>query len=315
MRTHANARTTLKGRQLLVDRVLKEGWGVSSAASAMGISRSTAYKWLGRYESEGRSGLVERSSAPRRVWNRTRQAVVRRIERLRRKKLMTWAIAERLDMAVSTIGGILRRLRLGRLRDLESKPPVVRYEREQPGELIHLDIKKLGRFRHPGKRVTKNKGRRNRGAGWEFVHVCVDDHTRLAYAEILPDERKESAVGFLKRAASWLRRRGVHVERVMTDNGSAYCSHAFQEACRALGARHVRTRPYRPQTNGKAERFIQTLQRSWAYGRPYRSGSARAKALGPWLKHYNNLKPHASLGGKTPHARLRASRCKQRARH
>jgi len=233
--------------------------------------------------------------------------LVRRIEQLRRRKLIAWAIGKQLRMAVSTIGGILRRLGLGRLRDLEPKEPVVRYERDRPGELIHLDVKKLGRFKRPGKRVRVDRRCRNVGAGWEFVHVCVDDHTRLAYAEILPDERKESAVGFLERAAAWLRRRGVRVERVMTDNGSAFCSYAFRDACRALGARHLRTRPYRPQTNGKAERFIQTMLRKWAYVRPYRSSSARAKALGPWLEYYNRVKPHGSLGGITPYERLRAA--------
>jgi transposase InsO family protein len=306
MNLHANARTTPVTRLLLCQRVLNEDWSVSDAGSAMGISRATVYKWLSRYESEGEAGLEDRSSAPRQVWNRTSRWLEWRVEQLRRMKLIAWAIAERLEMAVSTVGGILRRLGLGRLSALEPKEPVVRYERKRPGELIHLDVKKLGRFKRPGKRVRKSQRTHNKGAGWEFVHVCVDDHTRLAYAEILPNERKESAAGFLKRAASWLRRRGVHVERVMTDNGSAFCSHAFRDACDALGARHLRTRPYRPQTNGKAERFIQTMLRQWAYLKPYRSDRARAKALGPWLEHYNCVKPHGSLGGKSPYHRLRA---------
>jgi len=307
MNLHANARTTPRTRLLLAQRVLKEGWRVADAAEAMGICRATAYKWLWRYEEEGEAGLADRSSAPRRVWNRTARWIERRVEQLRRRKLIGGAIAQRLGLALSTVGGILRRLGLGRLSALEPKEPVARYERRRPGELIHLDVKKLGRFRRPGKRVTADRGRRNRGAGWEFVHVCVDDHTRLAYAEILADERQESAVGFLERAARWLARRGVDVERVMTDNGPAYCSHAFQQACEALGARHLRTRPYRPQTNGKAERFIQTMLRKWAYARLYRSGRARAKALGPWLEHYNREKPHGSLGGQTPYERLRAA--------
>ena len=304
MNLHANARTTPATRLLLCQRVLKENWSVSDAASALGISRSTAYKWLWRFEEEGAAGLVDRSSAPRRVWNRTARWLERRVEQLRRQKLIAWAIADRLEMAISTVGCILRRLGLGRLSALEPKEPVVRYERKRPGELIHLDVKKLGRFKRPGKRVRTDRRCRNAGAGWEFVHVCVDDHTRLAYAEILPDERKESAIGFLERAARWLKRRHVSVERVMTDNGSAYCSYAFADACAALGARHIRTRPYRPQTNGKAERFIQTMLRQWAYVKPYRSGRARAKALGPWLEHYNRVKPHGSLGGKTPYERL-----------
>lgn len=307
MNLHANARTTPRTRLLLCQRVLTEDWSVTAAASAMGISRATAYKWLWRYESEGEAGLEDRSSAPRRVWNRTARWLERRVEQLRRKKLIAWSIARKLRLAISTVGGILRRLGLGRLSALEPKEPVVRYERKRPGELIHLDVKKLGRFSRPGKRVRASREKQNRGAGWEFVHVCVDDHTRLAYAEILPDERKESAIGFLERAARWLKRRHVNVERVMTDNGSAYCSYAFADACAALGARHIRTRPYRPQTNGKAERFIQTMLRKWAYGRPYRSCGARAKALGPWLEYYNRVKPHGSLGGKTPYERLRAA--------
>jgi len=306
MNLHANARTTPRSRLLLCQRVLNEDWRVSDAARALGICRATAYKWLWRYEEEGEAGLEDRSSAPRRVWNRTSRWLERRVEQLRRKKLIAWSIAQHLRMAISTVGGILRRLGLGRLSALEPKEVMVRYERKRPGELIHLDVKKLGRFSRPGKRVRASREKRNRGAGWEFVHVCVDDHTRLAYAEILPDERKESAIGFLERAAKWLKRRHVRVERVMTDNGSAYCSYAFQDACKALGARHIRTRPYRPQTNGKAERFIQTMLRQWAYAKPYRSCGARAKALGPWLEHYNRVKPHGSLGGKTPYDRLRA---------
>jgi transposase InsO family protein len=307
MNLHANARTTPNTRLLLCQRVLKENWRVTDAASAMGVSRTTAYKWLWRYDEEGEAGLQDRSSAPIKVWNRTSRWLERRVEQLRRKKMIAWAIARQLRMAISTVGGILRRLGLGRLSALEPKEPVVRYERERPGELIHVDVKKLGRFAKPGKRVRGcGPGRRTEGAGWDFVHVCVDDCTRLAYAEILPDERKETAIGFLERATKWLQRRGVRVERLMTDNGSAYCSYAHRDACEALGMRHLRTRPYRPQTNGKAERFIQTMIRQWAYVKPYRSGRARATALGPWLEHYNRVKPHGSLGGETPYERLRA---------
>jgi transposase InsO family protein len=306
MNLHANARTTPVTRLLLCQRVLNEGWRVADAAEGLGISRATAYKWLWRFEEEGEDGLSDRSSAPHRVWNRTPARRVKRIERLRRKKLIASAIAEEVEMAISTIGGILRRLGLGRLSALEPKEPVVRYEWPHPGDMIHLDVKKLGRFHQPGKRVLASRTTKNPGAGWEFVHVCVDDHTRLAYAEILPDERKETATGFLERAVAWLKKRGIEVERVMTDNGSAYCSKLFKAACEALGTRHVRTRPYRPQTNGKAERFIQTMIRKWAYARLYRSDRTRAKALGPWLEYYNRVKPHGSLGGKTPYHRLRA---------
>lgn len=307
MNLHANAVTTPKARLLLCQRVLEEDWRVADAAEAMGVCRATAYKWLWRYESEGESGLEDRSSAPRRVWNRTARRLERRVERLRRKKLIAWEIAQRVGLALSTVGGILRRLGLGRLSALEPREPVVRYERERPGELIHVDVKKLGRFGKPGKRVRGfGPGRRTRGAGWDFVHVCVDDCTRLAYAEILSDEGKSSAIGFLERAAQWFQGLGVRVQRVMTDNGSAYRSHAHREACEALGLRHLTTRPYRPQTNGKAERFIQTMLRKWAYGAPYRSDRARAKALGPWLEHYNLKKPHGSLGRQTPYDRLEA---------
>lgn len=307
MNLHSNAVTTPKARLLLCQRVLKENWRVTDAAEAMGVSRATAYKWLRRYGEEGEAGLEDRSSAPNRVWNRTAPWLERKIEGLRRKKLIGWEIAKRVGLALSTVGGILRRLGLGRLSVLEPKPEVVRYERERPGELIHMDVKKLGRFQRPGHRATGDRqAGASRGVGWEFVHVCVDDCTRLAYVEILPDERKETCIGFLERATRWLQGHGVRVERLMTDNGSAYCSHAFKDACGALGMRHLRTRPYRPQTNGKAERFIQTMLRQWAYARPYRSDRARAKALGPWLEHYNREKPHGSLGRKTPYDRLRA---------
>ena len=306
MNLHSNARLTPRLRLLLCQRILNEGWRVADAAEALGVGRATAYKWLWRYEEEGEAGLEDRSSAPRRVWNRTARGLERKIERLRRKKLIAWEIARRVGVALSTVGGILRRLGLGRLSALEPKPQVVRYERKRPGELIHVDVKKLGRFARPGKRVTGDHRRHNRGAGWDFVHVCVDDCTRLGYAEVLSDERKETAIGFLERATRWLEGHGVRVERVMTDNGGAYCSHAHRDACEALGLRHLRTRPYRPQTNGKAERFIQTMLRQWAYGAPYRSDRARAKALGPWLEHYNRVKPHGSLGRKTPYDRLKA---------
>ncbi len=307
MNLHSNAVTTPRARLLLCQRVLNEEWRVTDAARAMGVCRATAYKWLWRYEEEGEAGLQDRTSAPRCVWNRTVRSLERRIERLRRRKLIAWEIARRVGVALSTVGGILRRLGLGRLSALAPKEPVVRYEREWPGELIHVDVKKLGRFAKPGKRVRgRGPGRRSVGAGWDFVHVCVDDCTRLAYAEILPDEGKESAIGFLERATQWLKGHGVRVERVMTDNGSAYRSYAHMHACEALGLRHLRTRPYRPQTNGKAERFIQTMLRKWAYGAPYRSDRARAKALGPWLEYYNREKPHGSLGRKTPYERLEA---------
>lgn len=306
MRTHRNARTTWRSRLLLVNRVLGEGWSVSAAAAAAGVSRTTVYRWLRRWASEGEPGLLDRSSAPHRVWNRTRAAIVDRIARLRRGGMRATQIAARLRMALSTVAGVLRRLGLSRARDIEEREPVVRYERARPGELLHLDIKKLGRFRRPGKRVLRDRRCRSPGAGWEYVHVCVDDHSRVAYVEVLPNERKESCTGFLERAVVWYAQRGIVTERVMTDNGSGYVSKLFGAACAGLGARHVRTRPYRPQTNGKAERFIQTLLREWAYERPYRSAAARARALGPWLERYNHRRPHRGIGGKPPITRLPA---------
>lgn len=305
MKLHANARTTPKSRQTLVKRVLKEGWRVSDAARALGVSRATVYKWLWRYELEGSGGLEDRSSVPHRVWNRTPRNLVRRIKQLRWKRLIGAAIAQRLGMALSTVRGVLRRLGLGRLNYLDPKEPVVRYERERPGDLLHVDVKKLGRFRRPGKRVRRDQRCRNPGAGWEFVHVCVDDASRVAYVEVLADEKAVTTVGFLRRARRSFVRRGVAVAQVMSDNGSPYVSYAWADACDELGMEHIRTRPYRPQTNGKAERFIQTLKREWAYKRPYRSAAARAKALGPWLKRYNHWRPHGSLGGRAPYERLR----------
>ena len=307
MNLHPNARTTPFSRKLLIDRI-ELGEPVRAAAEAVGVSRSTAYKWWTRYREEGIAGLQDRSSAPRHIPHKTSSRLRRRIEDLRRKRWTGRAIAARLGLVRSTVSGILRRMGLGLLRALTPPPVVRRYEKKRPGELLHLDVKKLGRFRRPGHRATgRSSGyRRSRGAGWDFVHVCIDDYTRLAFVEVLPDERKETATGFLKRAATWFRRRGVRIERVLTDNGSCYRSHLFRDACVALGAKHSFTRPYRPQTNGKAERFIQTLLREWAYARRYQSSSRRNRVLAPWLNYYNRERPHGSLGHKPPVARLRA---------
>jgi transposase InsO family protein len=230
---------------------------------------------------------------------------VAEIERLRRQRMSGPKIAQALGMAVSTVGAVLRRLGLGKLANLDPKPPVVRYERAAPGEMIHPDIKKLGRFDIEGHRITgdRRKGS-SRGAGWDFLHVCVDDASRLAYTEILPSERKEDTTAFLERALAWLGGCGVSVERVMTDNGSAYRSDLFRQALLKAGARHVRTRPYTPRTNGKAERFIQTSLREWAYVRPYASSAQRAQAIGPWTDSYNLSRPHSAIGGITPWARM-----------
>jgi transposase InsO family protein len=227
------------------------------------------------------------------------------IERLRRQRLTGPAIAKALGMARSTVGAVLRRLGLGRLRALEPRPEVIRYERSAPGEMIHLDIKKLGRFDVAGHRATGDRqAGRSQGAGWDFLHVCVDDASRLAYTEILPSEGQHDTTAFLRRALAWLNLCGVRVERVMTDNGSAYRSKLFAKTLQDAGARHVRTRPYTPRTNGKAERFIQTSLREWAYAKPYRSSAERTLAIGPWTDAYNLTRPHAGIGGLTPWSRV-----------
>ena len=307
MNVHKNARLTPQGRLLLVQRVNQEGWTVTMAAAAAGLSQRQSYRWLARYRTGGAAGLADRSSAPQHCPQRIGAARVVEIARLRRQRMSGPAIARELAMPVSTIGAILRRLGLGRLAALEPKPAIRRYERQSPGELIHLDTKKLGRIEGVGHRITgRSRGAVNRhhGIGWEGLHVCIDDASRLAYSEVLPDERKESAVAFLQRAIEWFARHGVKVERVMTDNGSAYLSRRWREVCGALGLRHIRTRPYTPRTNGKAERFIQTSLREWAYVQAYASSAERTAALVPWMSHYNTERPHAALGNNPPATRL-----------
>ena len=304
MNVHKNARLTPSGRALLVCRV-SEGWPVKSAAMAAGVSRRTAHKWLGRDRLGGERRHHDRSSAPRRCPRRLPDAVVARIESLRRERMSGPKIARSLGLAVSTVGLVLRRLGLGRLAQLEPKPPIVRYERSRPGEMIHLDIKKLGRINGVGHRFTgRGPGTHNLGKGWDFLHVCIDDASRLAYTEILPSEGQEDTTAFLERALAWLGRHGVAVERVMTDNGSAYRSRLFAATLSKAGARHVRTRPYTPRTNGKAERFIQTSLREWAYARPYLSSDQRAAAIKPWTDSYNLDRPHSGIAGLTPWQRV-----------
>jgi transposase InsO family protein len=314
MKLHANARTCPNSRRLLVKRIEEEGWSLGTAAEAAGLSERSARKWLARWRSEGELGLRDRSSAPKRIPHRTPKATVELIEKLRRVQMTAAEIAEALELALSTVSVWLRRLGLGKRSRLEPPEPPNRYERSRPGELVHVDVKKLGRFARAGHRVTGSKrGRltqttkrgRGRGVvGWEFCHVCVDDATRLAYVEVLADERGETAVGFLRRAIGWFAKRGVRVERVMTDNGSPYVSAVHARACRELGLKHLRTGPYRPRTNGKAERFIQTMPREWAYGRIYGSSTERRAQLGPWLERYNYRRKHGSLGKRPPAARL-----------
>jgi transposase InsO family protein len=294
---------------LIVRRVEQEGWSLARAAAAAGVSERTAAKWLARWRAEGERGLADRSSAPRRIPYRTPASRVQAIIALRRLRMTAAEIAEILSMALSTVCAILKRVGLGRLSRLGPLEPPNRYERRRAGELLHVDVKKLGRIARPGHRVFGKSSqtgwqRRAFQQGWEYVHVCIDDATRLAYVEVLADERGETATAFLERAVAWYRSQGVDVEGVMTDNGAAYRSRVHGQACRRLGLRHLTTRPYRPRTNGKAERFIRTLLTGWAYARLYGSSEERTRLLSAWLQHYNWRRPHGSLGHKPPGARL-----------
>lgn len=313
MKLHANAPLGPKGRAIMVRRVVEDGLTLTEAAEAAGVSVRTAGKWVRRFRAEGEAGLLDRSSAPRTVANATPEDTVQAIAALRRLRLTGPEIAEVLEMATSTVSAVLKRIGLGKLSRLEPEEPVRRYERERPGELIHIDVKKLGRISGGaghrvlgrGRRESQNLRSRTSKGGYECVHVCVDDCTRLAYVEVLPNERATTAIGFLKRAVAFYRSHGITVERVMTDNGSPYISTAHALACRKLGIRHIRTRPYRPQTNGKAERFIRTMLREWAYAAIYGSSPNRAAALPGWLERYNYRRRHGALGHQPPITRLR----------
>lgn len=305
MRLHGNARTCVHSRLLIVQRVREQGWTVAAAAEAAGVSERTAAKWLARYRAEGGDGLFDRSSAPKRIPRRTPAERVRAIELLRRLRMTAAEIAEVLRMALSTVSAILQRIGLGKRSRLEPPEPPNRYECARPGELLHIDVKKLARFHRPGHRLLgRGPGRFETAAGYEYLHVCVDDHSRLAYVELLPDERAESAIAFLRRARAFFAARGLRCERLLTDNGSAFVARRYAAACQALGLRHTRTRPRRPRTNGKAERFIQTVLNEWAYARLYASSEERARALPLWLNHYNYRRPHGSLGHQPPSSRL-----------
>jgi transposase InsO family protein len=304
MQLHRNAKTTPASRLELVLRIEVEGQSVAQVAQEARLSRQTLYKWLRRWQEAGPAGLEDRSSAPHRRPRSTAPTRVRRILDLRQRRRTGWQIARQLGMAPSTVHAVLRRHGLGRLSALEPKPVVRRYERERPGELVHLDTKPLGRIRRPGHRVTGDRSVRSRGAGWEYAHVAVDDSSRLAYVEVLPDQCGETAVAFLERARRWYAARGIRIERLLTDNGSCYVSRRFRQACRRHGIRHLQTRAYRPQTNGKAERFIGTLLRGWAYARSYRTSNQRTRALPKWLRYYNEQRPHRSLGMLTPSQRV-----------
>ena len=315
MKLHANARLSPKGRQLLVDRIEREGQKVQDVAESLGISERTARKWLARYRAEGPDGLIDRPSAPHVVANRTDEHTIEAIAALRRLRFSGPEIAEVLDRPESTVSGILTRIGMGKLGRLGMEP-ANRYERQKPGELIHVDVKKLGRIvGGAGKRVrgggnhytgsyTDAAGTRRGKAGWECVHIAIDDATRLAYAEVLPDEKAATAIGFLRRAVAFFERHGMTVEELITDNGAPYISTVHAIACRVLGIRHLRTRPRRPQTNGKAERFIRTMLGGWAYGAIYASSTERTAALDGWLWRYNQHRRHSALGRQTPITRL-----------
>lgn len=311
MKAHRNARTTLHSRQVLVERIA-QGLPAWQVAQDLGVSRQTVQKWLARLRAEGTGGLEDRSSRPARSPTRLPATKVERIAALRHQRLTAGQIAQRLGLARSTVSRHLSNLDMGKLPALYPPPPVVRYERERPGELIHIDTKKLGRFRRLGHRVTGNRGQDSEGAGWDFLHVCVDDASRLAYVEIHPDELRYTATRFLIHALRFFKEHSVQVERVMTDNGNAYRSKVFAKGCRWLNLQHKRTRPYTPRTNGKAERFIQTLLRQWAYQRAYPNSGLRNAALPGWLYRYNHLRPHASLGNKAPISRLPSPHGEQR---
>ncbi|MEO1061499.1 MAG: IS481 family transposase [Actinomycetota bacterium] len=306
MKLHGNARLTPFQRDLLCRRVRHQRWTVADAASAAGCSERTAYRWLARFDA-GQT-LEDRSSAPGSVPGRTPSETEALIERLRRLRWTSTRIAAELSMATSTVCAVLARLGLNRLSRLEPPEPPNRYCRRHPGELVHVDVKKLGRFNKPGHRVTgRGPGHHNHEVGWEAVHVCVDDTTRLAYVEVLTDETATVSVGFIARAVAWFAARGIQVQRVMTDNGSPYRSRAWATWCADHDIRHLRTRPYRPRTNGKAERFIQTMLREWAYAATYQNSRQRALALEPWLDYDNHRRPHSALGHKAPTDQLRSA--------
>lgn len=306
MNIHSLARSLPASRALLVERVRKQRITVAAAASAAGVSVRTAYKWLARYRAEGVAGLRDRSSKPLHSPRRLPAEREALVVKLRRSRLTAKQIARQLRMTRTTVARALVRNGLSRLRSLEPPQPINRYQWPEPGDLIHLDIKKLGKIKGVGHRITGDKRRRARGIGWEFAHVCVDDASRLAYVEILDDEKGKTAAGFLERAVTWFADLGIQVHRVMTDNGSGYVSGIFAHMLLRLRLRHLRTRPYTPRTNGKAERFIQTLLREWAYAAPYSASSTRARALPRWLRYYNQSRPHSSLNDMSPLDRIRS---------
>jgi transposase InsO family protein len=303
MDIHKNARLTPHSRAEAVRRVMS-GQIAKVVATAFGVCPRTVRKWVGRFHAEGAAGLVDRSSRPQRLRQPTAPAVIGQIAQLRRQRWTGKQIAQEVGVSPATVSRVLRRLHLSRLRDLEPAEPVRRYEREKPGELLHIDIKKLGRFERVGHRITGDRTGSSRGVGWEFVHVAIDDASRIAFSQIRPDETKESAIAFLLAALAYYATLGVRIERIMTDNGSCYRAYAFRDACRRLGLKHICTKPYTPKTNGKAERFIQTALREWAYAHAYDTSDQRAAELPHWLHRYNWHRPHGGINSNTPISRL-----------
>ena len=307
MNSHKHARLTPIGRALLVSRVLELGWSVVAASQAGGVSVRTGHKWLARFRAEGPAGLVDRSSRPKRMPRALNATEQGQLEALRRQRWPLWRIARQAGRGIGTVSRCVKRLGLSRLASLQPPASVVRYERAAAGELLHLDTKKLGRIDGVGHRITGDRAlNRNRGIGWDMVHLAIDDHSRVSFACILPDERGENCAQFLRQAVAYYASLGVRIDRVMTDNGCGYVSRAFRAACLELGVRHVRTRPYTPKTNGKAERFVQTSLREWAYARPYVSSAQRAAALQPFLHRYNWHRPHSALNHQPPMSRIPA---------
>jgi transposase InsO family protein len=311
MDVHKNAPLTPCGREAMVRRVIEGGQTPEAVSEAVGVCLRTVRKWVARFQVEGVAGLQDRSSRPHRLRKPTPIETVARIEALRRQRWTGEQIARETRVSKATVFRVLRRVGLNRLKALEPTEPVRRYEREHPGELIHIDIKKLGKIGSVGHRITGRRTgvvNRHLGIGWEFVHVCIDDASRIAFSRIMKDERKESAVAFLTAAVAYYASLGVKIERVMTDNGSCYCSRAFGRACKQLGLKHIFTKPYTPKTNGKAERFIQTSLREWAYARAYNTSAERAAELSRWLHQYNWHRPHGSIGAAPPISRLDLTR-------
>lgn len=310
MNVHENAKLTARGREQMVRRVVS-GEAVCAVADALCVSRRTIWKWVRRYRQEGLAGLQDRSSRPHRTRAPTPSATIDDVIALRRQRLTGKHIAAKTGLSRSTVSRILRRAHLSRMQDLSPPEPVRRYEHKAPGDMIHLDIKRLGRFERPGHRVTGDRARQSnprsgkrKGYGWEYVHVSIDDHSRLAHSQVLPDEKAVSAIEHLRSAVAYYATLGITVRRVMTDNGACYKSHAFAKTCRELGISHVRTKPYTPKTNGKAERFIQTALREWAYARPYQTSDKRAEHLRKWEHMYNWHRPHGGIKDQTPISRI-----------